>query len=188
MHAGAGPDAGREERGGTARLDRALFELSSEDLSPRFVALVSEAKKRLLPGIARKTFNEARDQFRSGDREKAVAKFDVVLSLTETTGFKETADAEDLRTLASGFIDPAGARAAARVEPKAADPTSAESASPVAKAPEPTRPQRSPNWLLPLSARWTSFNPSRSARRFQRSHPELLEWATRLLLSKSRSA
>ena len=34
-----------------------------------------------------------------------MAKFDVVLSLTETTGFKETADAEDLRTLASGFID-----------------------------------------------------------------------------------
>jgi hypothetical protein len=114
-----------------------LFELSSEDVPPRFVALVSEAKKRLLPGIARKTFNEARDQFRSGDREKAAAKFDVVLSLTETTGFKETADAEDLRTLASGFIDLAGARAAARVEPKAADPTSAESASPVAKAPEP---------------------------------------------------
>ena len=62
-HAGAGPDAGREERGGTARLDRASVRTVVGRSTPRFVALVSEAKKRLLPGIARKTFNEARISF-----------------------------------------------------------------------------------------------------------------------------
>jgi hypothetical protein len=112
-----------------------LLDLSSEDVPPRFVTLVAEAKKRLVPGIARKTFNEGRDQFRSGDREQAVAKFDLVMSLTGMPGFKETADAEDLRTLASGFIELARATAAARPEPKAADSKSAESTSPTAQEP-----------------------------------------------------
>jgi Gram-negative bacterial TonB protein C-terminal len=117
-----------------------LLDLSSEDVPPRFVTLVSEAKKRLVPAIARKTFNEGRDQYRSGEREQAVVKFDLVLSLTEMPGFKETDDAEDLRTLASGFIDLARATAAARPEPKAADSKAAESTSPAGKASEPAAP------------------------------------------------
>jgi TonB family protein len=114
-----------------------LYEPSSEDVPPRFASLVSEAKKRLVPGIARKTLNEGRDQFRSGDHEQAVAKFDLVMSLTEIAGFKETADAENLRTLASGFIELARATAAARPEPKAADPTPAESTSAADQSREP---------------------------------------------------
>jgi hypothetical protein len=114
-----------------------MFEPSSEDVPPRFLTLVSEAKKKLVPGIARKTFNEGRDLFRSGDREQSLEKFDLVVTLTETPGFKETSDAEDLRTLASGFIDLERATAAARPEPKAADPKLAESKSPEATAPEP---------------------------------------------------
>ena len=115
-----------------------LLDLSSEDVPPRFMTLVAEAKKRLVPSIARKTFNEGRDQYRSGDRQQAVARFDLVMSLTEVPGFKETADAEDLRTLASGFIDLSRATtAAAHPEPKVEDPKSEESPSPAAKAPEP---------------------------------------------------
>ena len=113
-----------------------LFEPSSEDMPPRFLTLVTEAKTKLVPGIARETFNEGRDQFRSGDREQSLEKFALVLTLTETPGFNETSDAEDLRTLASGFIDLALAIAAARLEPKAADSTLAESKSPELKAPE----------------------------------------------------
>src|SRR5262245_31419458 len=111
-----------------------LLDLSSEDVPPRFVTLVSEAKKRLVPGIARKTFNDGRDEYRSGNREQAVAKFDLVMSLTDIPDFKETADAEDLRTLASGFIDLVRATAPARPEPKAADLKPAESTSPAGKA------------------------------------------------------
>ena len=100
------------------------FEPSAEDVPPRFVSLVSDTKKKLLPGIARKTFNEAREQFKSGDREDALKKFDLVVTLAGTTGFKETSDAEDLRTLASGFIELARATASARPEPKAPVPAS----------------------------------------------------------------
>jgi TonB family protein len=81
------------------------FEPSAEDVPPRFVSLVSEAKKRLLPSIARKTFSEAREQFKSGDRSEALKKFDLVVTLASTGAFKDTSEAEDLRTLASGFIE-----------------------------------------------------------------------------------
>jgi len=97
------------------------FEPSAEDVPPRFVSLVSEAKKKLLPGIARRTFAEGRDQFRNGDREQALKKFDLVLTLASTGDFKETSDAEDLRTLSSGFIELARATAP-RPEPQPVAP------------------------------------------------------------------
>ena len=104
------------------------FEPSVEDVPPRFVTLVSDAKKKLLPGIARRAFAEGRDQFRNGDREQALKKFDLVLTLASSPVFNETSDAEDLRTLASGFIELARA-SAPRPEPKAA----------AAPAPEPPK-------------------------------------------------
>jgi TonB family protein len=104
------------------------FEPSTEDVPPRFVSLVSDAKKRLLPSIARKTFKEAREQFKSGDRTEAVKKFDLVVTLASTGAFKETSDAEDLRTLASGFIELARASPSARPAPTTSVP-----------APEPSR-------------------------------------------------
>jgi hypothetical protein len=106
------------------------FEPSADDVPPRFVTLVTEAKRKLLPGIARKTFTEGRDQFRAGEHEAALKKFDLVLTLTSSSLLKETSDLEDLRTLASGFIELARANTA-RPEPKAAEPPK------VAEAPVP---------------------------------------------------
>ena len=118
------------------------FEPSTEDVPPRFISLVSEAKKKLVPAIARKTFNEAREQFKSGDREDALKKFDLVVMLTGTSPFNGMSDAEDLRTLASGFIELARATASARPEPKAPDPVPAPpqvaEAPPAAASPKPT--------------------------------------------------
>jgi hypothetical protein len=107
------------------------FEPSTDDLPPRFVTLVADAKRKLLPGIARRTFTEGREQFRSGNHEQALRKFDLVMTITSSPLLKETPDAEDLRTLASGFIDLARASAAARPEPKAPEPPKvAEAAAP----------------------------------------------------------
>jgi tetratricopeptide (TPR) repeat protein len=115
------------------------FEPSTDDVPPRFVSLVSDAKKRLLPAIARKTFNEARDQFKSGDRAEAVKKFDLVVTLASAAGFKDTSDAEDLRTLASGFIELARATPPARPEPKAPAPElRVVDGTPAAAPPAPT--------------------------------------------------
>jgi hypothetical protein len=129
------------------------FEPSAEDVPPRFVSLVADAKRRLLPGIARKTFNEAREQFKSGDRADALKKFDLVVTLAATAGFKETSDAEDLRTLASGFIELARATAAARPEPKppapAPEPTQVADAAPILTTPAPAAATPRP---MPLTA------------------------------------
>jgi TonB family protein len=114
-----------------------MFEPSAEDVPPRFVTLVAEAKRKLLPVIARRTFTEAREQFRNGARDAALVKFDLVVALASTPPFKETSDAEDLRTLASGFVDLARASAPAKPEPKAPEPTVA--AQPPA-LPEVTQP------------------------------------------------
>jgi TonB family protein len=113
------------------------FEPSTEDVPPRFVTLVSEAKRKLLPGIARKAFNEGREQFKTGDREAALKQFDLVLTLTSSAGFNDSPDAEDLRTLASGFIELANATASqqARAEAKAPAPAPTDTPAPAVPAP-----------------------------------------------------
>jgi hypothetical protein len=135
------------------------FEPSTEDVPPRFVSLVSDAKQRLLPGIARKTFNEARDQFKGGDQAEAAKKFDTVVMLASTAGFRDTSEAEDLRTLASGFIELARARAPERKAaapaaepPKAADATpAAPPAAATASAPAPATAPPSPSEAAPVA-------------------------------------
>jgi TonB family protein len=114
------------------------FEPSVEEVPPRFVSLVSDAKKKLLPGITRKTFNEGREQFKNGDRQEALKKFELVMTLASTAGFKDSSDAEDLRTLASGFIELARATPPARPEPKA--PVPAPGPPTVAAAPPASAP------------------------------------------------
>src|SRR5262245_32558596 len=104
------------------------FDPSAQDAPPRFVALVSEAKRKLLPALARRAFNEGKDQFRNGSREEALRRFDLVLALTSDPLFKQSSDAEDLRTLASGFIDLATAAA------PAAAPAPAPAAPPAERA------------------------------------------------------
>jgi len=77
------------------------FEPSAQDVPPRFVTLVSDTKRKLLPALARRTFNEGREQFRNGLREEALTHFNRVSALTSDPSFKQSADADDLRTLAN---------------------------------------------------------------------------------------
>lgn len=121
------------------------FEPSTDDVPPRFVTLVSDAKKKLLPGIARRTFTEGREEFRNGDKEVALKKFDLVMTLASSPGFKDTSDAEDLRTLASGFIELARASA----PPPSPEPKVAEAP----KVPPPAAPTAAPEVVQPVAIR-----------------------------------
>jgi tetratricopeptide (TPR) repeat protein len=123
--------AGAVERLVTAQ---PTFEPSAADVPPRFVTLVTDAKRKLLPTLARRTFNEARDQYRNGSKEEALRRFDLVLTLTSDASFKQSADAEDLRTLASGFIELA--KASAPVAPPTPTPAAPKPPERV-RAPEP---------------------------------------------------
>jgi TonB family protein len=115
------------------------FEPSAQDVPPRFVTLVSDTKRKLLPALARRAFNEGRDLFRNGSREDALTHFNLVMTLTSDPSFKQSADAEDLRTLAAGFIDLA----------KATAPPPAP-AQALAKAPEPVRTPDPPEVVQPI--------------------------------------
>jgi TonB family protein len=121
-----------------------LYEASAQEAPPRFIALVSETRRKLLPQLARKAFSEGRDQFRSGSREDAVRRFDLVMALTSDPSFRQTPEAEDLRTLASGFIDlakaaPAPAPAAAPA-PNTATAATAATASKTTEKPRASEP------------------------------------------------
>jgi len=115
------------------------FEPSAQDVPPRFVALVSDTKRRLIPTLARRAFNEGRDQFKNGSREEALKSFDLVMTLTSDALFKQSSDAEDLRTLASGFIELAKATAP--------PPPPVEVA---AKLPVISRPPQTPEIVQPI--------------------------------------
>ncbi|HEY1306531.1 MAG TPA: TonB family protein [Vicinamibacterales bacterium] len=117
------------------------FEPSAQEVPPRFVALVSDAKRRLLPTLARRAFNEGRDQFKNGSREEALKSFDLVMTLTSDALFKQSSDADDLRTLASGFIDLAKATA----PPPPPAPVEA-----AAKPPESSPPTQTPEIVQPI--------------------------------------
>lgn len=117
--------------------DEPTFEPSTQDVPPRFVALVTDAKRKLLPSLARRAFNEGREQFKNGSREDALRHFDLVMSLTSDAAFKQSADADDLRTLASGFIELAKATAAPAPAPAPATAAAAPKAVERAAAKEP---------------------------------------------------
>jgi TonB family protein len=134
------------------------------DLSPRFVELLTETRRRMVPVIARKLFADAREQYRAKNHADAQRTFEQVMTLASDGLWRETAEADDLRTLASGFLDllsgaPAAAKAvpAAAAAPQPVTPTVIPpAAAPVAtaaalgqvEAPVPIR-QAMPQWVAP---------------------------------------
>jgi TonB family protein len=81
------------------------FVPGDDDVPPRFVAVLNETRRRLLPEVTRRLFNDARDQFRARNQGLAKEQFEQVLRLTDDGVWRETNDAGDLRTLASGFLE-----------------------------------------------------------------------------------
>jgi TonB family protein len=116
------------------------FVPSAEESPPRFVELVTETRRQLLPGIARRIFAEGRERFAEKKADEAVARFNLVLTLAADPDFTDAAAAQDLKTLAQGFIDLA--RATAPPPPR---PTTA------AAAPAPAPPPSPPTVTQPVA-------------------------------------
>jgi TonB family protein len=81
------------------------FVPTGDDTSPRFVALLNDARRRLLADITKRLFNDAREQFRAKNQVAARQQFEQVLRLTDDGSWGETSEAEDLRTLAAAFLE-----------------------------------------------------------------------------------
>jgi len=78
---------------------------AGEDVSPRFVALLTETRQRMLPDITKRLFADARGEFHSEHEAEAIRQFEAVLALANDEVWSNRPEAADLRTLASGFLD-----------------------------------------------------------------------------------
>ncbi len=122
---------------------------ADKELSPRFVALFTETRRQLLPSITKRLFADARDHFHAKNQAQALGEFEMVLVLAADPLWKDLPEAADLRTLAAGFVDLAGA-----ARPPAPTPDVSRTAavadvkSPVMTAPVPIR-QALPRWVPP---------------------------------------
>ncbi len=132
-----------------------LFTPDTTDLPPRFQTLWLDTRKTILPGVAREAFSSARVRYQAKEYAPALEQFQAVLSLTNDPTWKDSAEANDLRTLASGFMDLAQAAI-----PKPAPPAP----EPVVVAAPPPPPPPAPVIIEPAVAirqdmpRWSPPN------------------------------
>lgn len=81
------------------------FAPNTSELPPRFQTLWTETRRAALPSVTREMFVGARSQYQAKEFLPALKQFEQVLALTNDPAWKDSTDATDLRTLASGFID-----------------------------------------------------------------------------------
>ena len=81
------------------------YAFSSEDLPPRFIALVAQTKEKMLPPLLRRLLSSGREKFRANAHEGARRDFEQLLTLASDPTISELGEVADLRLLASGFID-----------------------------------------------------------------------------------
>jgi TonB family protein len=80
------------------------FSPSASEVPPRFVDMVTEARKALLPTLAKQAFADGRERFNEKRHEEAISQFTRVLTLAADPAFGDTAIAADLKTLAEGYM------------------------------------------------------------------------------------
>jgi hypothetical protein len=115
---------------------------SFEEFPPRFITLVTETRRRLLPALARQLFAQGRDQFLGDKKVEAARQFEQVLVLANDPVIRDGSDGTDLRTLATGYLDlmraqtqsAATAQAVAAPVPAPAPPRQAARRAPVTQA------------------------------------------------------
>ena len=78
---------------------------SFEEFPPRFVTLVTDMRRKLLPQLARQVFAKGRDQFKADKKNEATKQFEQVLVLANDPVLRDDSDGADLRTLSMGYLD-----------------------------------------------------------------------------------
>jgi hypothetical protein len=81
------------------------FAVSDADLPPRLVALFTQTRKRVIPGVVKRLFGEARADFQARNMATARDKFEKVQTLTRDPAMAESPEAVDLQLLVASYID-----------------------------------------------------------------------------------
>jgi tetratricopeptide (TPR) repeat protein len=125
------------------------FTVSAEEVPPRLVALLTEKRRELLPGVLRRLFAQAREQYQSKAYDRAVPEFERILALSTPADVKGLDGVEDLRVLAEGFIDLSKSPAPQPATPGPPAPAAPQAPAPAAR-PRATAPvaikQEIPAW------------------------------------------
>jgi tetratricopeptide (TPR) repeat protein len=118
--------------------------------SPRVLQLVSDMRRKELPGVARKLFDDGRAAFKAKEFVRAGQSFDLLLELLNDPVLKGRPENEDLRVLAEGFVALTDASAAppARAEEPAPMPAQAPRLETVITPPIAVQ-QPLPEWVPP---------------------------------------
>ena len=75
------------------------------DLPPRYVTLITETRRRLLPGILARTLAQARELYQQSRVAPARVTFQGVLALAADPLLADMPEVADMRVVASGFLD-----------------------------------------------------------------------------------
>jgi len=120
-----------------------LATVARQDVSPRVAALLADARRRMLPEMARRRVADGRLAYQQGDRAGAMQRFEAAVRLLDDPTLANQSELTDLNTLASGFLDLIRAQSAPPPA-SAAAPAPAATASvapaPVARAPAAAAP------------------------------------------------
>lgn len=92
------------------------FSLSAEDMPPRFITLFAQQRREIVPGVIRKIFAEAREDYRAKVFDRALPQFKRVLALSAEPEVRSAEGVDDIRLLAESFIEIATASEASKPE------------------------------------------------------------------------
>jgi hypothetical protein len=81
------------------------YSVSESDAPPRLVSMMSQTKRRIMPGIIRQLFTDGREKYQSKEMDQARGKFEKVLTLMRDPAVKDVADLKDIQVLSSGYLD-----------------------------------------------------------------------------------
>jgi hypothetical protein len=124
-----------------------LYEPSLADAPPRIRTAFTRVRDRILPSIARASYDEGKAAFDNKTFDVAVSKLEETMRILDQVGPGSKGDLADLRTLTKGFLDlsraslvstPAGKSVADTSKPTVADALATAPA-----APQPAAPARS---------------------------------------------
>lgn len=136
--------------------ERAVAALVNEDptyvpspsvASPKVLSLVSDMRRKELPAIARRVFDEGRTAFQEKDEARAQRSFDLLLTLLDDPAMAGRPGNDDLRVLAEGFTALLDAKTATPPAPAAPSPAPAR-VDTVIQGPVAVR-QPLPEWIPP---------------------------------------
>ena len=110
--------------------DNPMYLPSAADTSPRLQTIFAGVRSKLVPGLAKRAYTEAKAAYESKDREEAHATFQRTLELIDSLADADKAPLADLRLLAGEFLELSAPRSASP-----ADPPSAPANAPVKSQP-----------------------------------------------------